>query len=351
MKIFASAPTRIDLAGGTLDLEPLYLFHPGASSVNLAITLPATVALTPRSGRSVVVAAHDRGQTLRAASAKALPAGKLPLLTAAIAHFAPTSGFTLETDCAAPAGSGLGGSSSLIVALVAAFQKWQKLSPPFPSPLGGEGRVRGNLDKEKILKIAKGIETAVIKVPTGFQDYLPALYGGLNVWHFGTDGMRREALRLRSGFLKTLERQLVLAFTGVPHFSGTNNWEIFKRHVDGNARVRRLFDRLRDNAAAMAAALRAQNLAQVARVLNRDWQVRRQLAPGVSTPTIDRLVREGKRIGVLGSRVCGAGGGGCVAFLARPGRIAAVRAWLLDQQVVVLRYKIDHRGLRVKVTP
>src|SRR3989338_2747598 len=98
MKIFASAPTRIDLAGGTLDLEPLYLFHPGSSSVNLAITLPATVALTPRSGRGVVVVARDRGQTFRAASVKMLPAGKLPLLTAAITHFPPASGFTLETD-------------------------------------------------------------------------------------------------------------------------------------------------------------------------------------------------------------------------------------------------------------
>lgn len=256
------------------------------------------------------------------------------MLTAAIAHFAPVSGFTLETDCAAPAGSGLGGSSALIVALVAALRRWRKLPQ----------------DLDAVLQTAKGIETAVIKVPTGFQDYLPALHGGLNTWHFGADGIGREALRLRSGFLKTLERQLVLAFTGVPHFSGTNNWEIFKRHVDGNTRVWRLFDRLRDNAVAMADALRAQSLPQVARVLNRDWQVRRQLAPGVSTSKIDRLVREGKRVGVMGSRVCGAGGGGCVAFLVRSGRAAAVASWLAKCRIVVLPYRIDTRGLTVRVS-
>jgi len=253
------------------------------------------------------------------------------MITAAVRHFAPMSGFTLETDCRAPAGSGLGGSSALIVVLVAAFRRWQ-----------GEG-----LDREAILKTAKGLETAVIKVPTGFQDYLPALHGGLNVWHFGPDGIRGEALRLRSGFMKTLERQLVLAFTGVPHFSGTNNWEIFKRHVDGNIRVRRLFDRLRDNAQAMAAALRSESLPQVVRVLDRDWQTRRRLAPGVSTPRIERLLRGGKQAGVAAARVCGAGGGGCVAFLVKSGRVAVVRSWLANQRVEILPYRIDLQGLRV----
>ncbi len=331
MQITASAPTRIDLAGGTLDLEPLYLFHPGASSVNLAITLPATVRLRPHRSSTVEIIAHDRRQSVRVASWKKLSVGRLPLITAAVRHFIPTSGFTLETDCRAPAGSGLGGSSALIIALVAAFRRWR-----------GEP-----LDREAILKNAKGLETAVIKVPTGFQDYLPALHGGLNVWHFGPDGIRREALRLSSGFLKILERQLVLAFTGVPHFSGTNNWEIFKRHVDGDRRVRRLFDQLRDNAQAMAAALRSESLPQVARVLDRDWQTRRKLAPGVSTPRIERLLRAGKRAGVMAARVCGAGGGGCVVFLARRGREAIVRSWLANQRIEILPYRIDLQGLRV----
>lgn len=333
MQIIASAPTRIDLAGGTLDLEPLYLFHPGASSVNLAVTLPATVRLTPHRGPSVVVTAHDRGVSFRASSWRRLPPSRLPLLTTAIDHFAPTSGFTLDTDCSAPAGSGLGGSSALIVASVAALRRWQQLP----------------LDRDATLQTAKGIETAVIKVPTGFQDYLAALYGGLNVWHFGPDGMRREELKPAASFCVALERQLVLAYTGVPHFSGQNNWEIFERHVDGNVRVRRLFDHLRDNAVAMAAALRAQNLPQVARVLQRDWVTRRQLAPGVSTPRIDRLLRTGKLAGVMAARVCGAGGGGCIALLARPGRTPAVAAWLARQRITVLPYQIDRHGLQVSV--
>ncbi len=335
MLITASAPTRIDLAGGTLDLEPLYLWHPGASSVNLAVTLPATVRLTPRKGRAVEIAARDRGVKLHAASWRGLSSQRLPLVTAAIRHFAPRTGFTLVTDCAAPAGSGLGGSSALIVALVAAFRRWQGLP----------------LDRDVTLRITKGLETAVIQVPTGFQDYQAALYGGLNVWHFGPDGIRREALRLRSGFIKTLERQLLLAFTGVPHFSGTNNWEIFKRHVDGDRRVRRLFEQLRDNAIAMRAALRAESLPQVARVLNRDWQTRKQLAPGVTTPRIERILAAARRAGAMAARVCGAGGGGCVAFLVRSGKIAAVSSLLAQQRASVLPYRIDHRGLTVRASP
>jgi len=332
MTIIASAPTRIDLAGGTLDLEPLYLFHPGACSVNLAVTLPATVRLSPRRGTAVDLIARDRRQTVRAAALRKLSDRRLPLLVAAARHFMPATGFTLVTDCAAPAGSGLGGSSSLAIALVAAFRKWQRLP----------------LNRDETLTIAKGIETSVIQVPTGFQDYLPALYGGLNVWHFGVSGIRHEPLRLSTGFMKILERQLVLAYTGVPHFSGMNNWEIFKRHVDGNQKIYNLFEQLWDNALAMASALKAQNLAQVARVLNRDWATRKKLAPGVSTPKIDRLIADGKRVGVIGSRVCGAGGGGCMALLVKTGKAEILRLWLNNKKIRVLPYNIDIQGLKLK---
>ncbi|MDD5110767.1 MAG: hypothetical protein PHI63_06180 [Patescibacteria group bacterium] len=331
-KIFASAPTRIDLAGGTLDLDPIYLFHPNASTVNLAITVPATVTLTPRPGQRVTIEAKDLHIVEAAPRWQRLSDRRLPLVIAAIRYFAPASGFDLVTKCSAPAGSGLAGSSALNVAMLAAFRTWQKQP----------------LNREEMRVIARGIETSVIKVPTGLQDFLPLLYGGLNVWHFGIDGIRREPLRLSADFLKTLERQLVLAYTGIPHFSGMNNWEIFKRHVDGNRKVVSLFDQLRDNAIAMAQALKSESLPQVARVLQKDWIARRKLAPGVSTPKINRLLAEGKRVGVLGSRVCGAGGGGCVAMLARVGKAEAVRRWISQRRILELPYRIDWKGVVVK---
>ncbi len=169
------------------------------------------------------------------------------------------------------------------------------------------------------------------------------------MWHFGPGGIRREALRLSLGFAKTLERQLILAFTGTPRFSGTNNWEIFKRHVDGNQKIYNLFEQLRDNALAMAHALKSESLTQVARALNRDWVTRRKLAPGVSTPKIDRMLREGKHAGVIGARVCGAGGGGCVAMLAKMGQLSILRRWLVHQRVSVLPYRIDRQGIVCKL--
>lgn len=334
MTIISTAPTRLDLAGGTLDLEPLYLFHKKASSVNIAITVPATVELTVRRDRRLTITSTDRRQTIAATNLKALSSRRLPLITAVVKHFAPTSGLALTAHSAAPHGSGLGASSSLMVALVAAFQRLQRQSAA----------------PDVLLRLAKTLETTVIQVPTGYQDYLAAIHGGVNAWHFGTPGITREPLRLSSRFTKHLEEHLILAYTGRPHFSGVNNWEIFKSHVNGSRRIYRLFEELRDNALAMTQALKSESLAAVARVLKRDWATRKKLAPTVSTPTIDRLLREGKTAGVTAARVCGAGGGGCVALLAEHGRTASLKAWLSRRRVPILPYRIDQKGLRVLTT-
>src|SRR6185436_9374477 len=141
----------------------------------------------------------------------------------------------------------------------------------------------------------------------------------------GVDGVRRVPLDVDPS---ELERRLVLAYTGAPRNSGTNNWEITKRHIDGDAEIFDCFERIRDTAAAMRRALLGGDWDEVGRQIDREWDNRKQLAPGVTTGTIDDVIARAKRAGATAAKVCGAGGGGCVVCYGPPEARDAVAAAL-----------------------
>ncbi len=329
MIIEASAPTRIDLAGGTVDIWPLYLFHPGAQTVNVAIDLTANCKLIPRNDRVVRLQSEDTNTTLETSLDKLLESNELELLARIVHFFQPNSGLDLITNCSAPAGSGLGGSSTLDIAVCGALNHFT-------------GR---NYSQEEILTIAKNLETQVIRVPAGVQDYYPAMYGGANSIHLEVEGVKREEITID---LAMLEQHLVLCYTGKPHFSGTNNWEITKRHIDGDKKIFDIFDRIRDITAQMRLALMAADISKVATLLDQEWQVRKELAPGVSTDTIEELIAISKQSGAMAAKVCGAGGGGCVTFITSAEKKASVSKALSEAGGQILPIKLVKQGLVVK---
>src|SRR5579872_3470299 len=223
VRIISKAPTRIDLAGGTLDIWPLYLFHEGSLTVNCAITRYASCVIeaAPKSSRRIVLASRDIGRRESFASLNALMKAKsyiLPLLAQLVRVFRPQGGFTLTTDSEAPAGAGIGGSSAMAVAISAALDR-----------LTGAG-----LSRENWIHISRDVEAIVIRVPTGTQDHYPPAYGGASAIVLVAGGERREALACD---LDELERRLVLCYTGKPRQHGINNWEVFKKHINGDRRV------------------------------------------------------------------------------------------------------------------
>ena len=169
--------------------------------------------------------------------------------------------------------------------------------------------------------MAKDVEAQVIKVPTGLQDYRPALYGGIAAVELAPGSVRRIAIDVDP---RELEARLVLCYTGEPRNSGTNNWEITKRHIDGDQHVFDCFERIRDTAAAMREALTAGDWDRVGEQLSVEWANRKRLAPGVTTAAIDDLIARAQAAGARAAKVCGAGGGGCLVAMAPPGRRAAV---------------------------
>lgn len=334
MKIEAQAPTRIDLAGGTLDIWPLYLFHEGAITVNCAITRCArcTIDVRPRrKGIELVSRDTHRGESFR--SLQALLHAKryrLPLVAQIIRYFRPRQGFALSTDSEAPAGAGIGGSSAMAVALCAALDRLT----------GAE------FNRVDWIHISRDVEAIVICVPTGTQDHYPPAFGGASVIHLEPGGERREPLRVD---LSELERRLVLCYTGKPRQSGINNWRVFQAHINGDRRVRRNLAEITAIARAMRVALERGRWEEAGRLIRSEWDFRRLNLPTISTRTIDRIIAGARRAGALGGKVCGAGGGGCVALLIEPGARARVEAAVEANGGELLPMRIDRRGVQVRV--
>lgn len=329
MHITASAPTRIDLAGGTLDIWPLYLFHTAAQTLNAAISLRAHAEVLSRDDGRIVLESLDTQQSVQAAHWSELDGeAELPLL-AHLASFFRSENVTLRTRGESPAGAGIAGSSALNVAACGALTRFHGLS----------------YTAEELLTVAMNVEARVIKVPTGVQDYRPAYYGGIAAIELRPEGVKRIGLKIDP---HELEARIVLAYTGAPRNSGTNNWEITKRHIDGDRHVYDCFERIRDAAALLRDALIRHDWNGVAQQIRLEWDARKKLAPGVTTPAIDGLIVGASAAGAQAAKVCGAGGGGCLFCVADPGAVPAVRSALISAGARVLDYHIEMEGLRVE---
>jgi D-glycero-alpha-D-manno-heptose-7-phosphate kinase len=328
VRITASAPTRIDLAGGTIDIWPLYLFHHDAQTLNAAISLRAHVELTSRTDGTVEIISEDTGRRVASDSLNDLRDDEILPLLGKLASAFGASNLTLRTRSESPAGAGIAGSSALNVAVCGALARWSG----------------GVVEPEQLLATAMNVEAQAIRVPTGLQDYRPAMYGGIAALELGPHGLKRIALDVDP---HELERRIVLCYTGAPRNSGTNNWDIMKRHIDGDRHVFDCFERIRDTAGRMRTALARGDWDQTAEHLAEEWSNRKRLAPGVTTPQIDELITRALAAGARAAKVCGAGGGGCLFCLVPPDRVPAVREALAAGGARLLDFRIESEGLRL----
>ena len=332
MKVLAKAPCRVDLAGGTLDIWPLCLYHNDAVTVNFAVDRYASCVLETRDDSKIVLRSRDMNGEESFDSIEHLCAArryKLPLLAYQLRFFRPKTGLVLETDSDTPAGAGISGSSALIIAINSALNR-----------LTGSGH-----SLERIRQISQNIESQIIRVPTGPQDYYPAMYGGVSAVELGPGGIRRQAISVD---FDELNERTVLAYTGEPRESGINNWEVIKAHIDGDRRVHRNFDRIAAIAQAMRAALEKADWEEAGGLLRQEWSHRRRNAPGITTVLIDRLVKVTRGAGAMGAKACGAGGGGCVFFLVERGAKGKVIAAIEREGAEVLPVRVAPRGVRLR---
>jgi len=335
MRIEAQAPTRIDLAGGTLDIWPLYLFHEGALTVNCAISRYArcTIDVQRASKRITLVSLDTRRRDSFTSFADLARAKsyKLPLLAHLVKLFEPKMGFTLTSDSEAPAGAGIGGSSAMAVAICAALDK-----------LTNARRSRADW-----IHISRDAEAMVIHVPTGTQDHYPPAFGGTSAIHLRAGGEFREALNVDPS---DLESRLVVCYTGKPRQSGINNWEVFQAQINGDKRITRNLAEISAIAQQLRVAILRADWNEVGCLIREEWKARRTNLPNISTPVIDNIISAARENGALAGKVCGAGGGGCVTLLIEPQARERVEAAVRGAGGEILPMRIDRSGVRVKVT-
>ncbi|MBM3471015.1 MAG: hypothetical protein FJX73_09530 [Armatimonadetes bacterium] len=332
MIVEASAPTRVDLAGGTLDIHPLYLMEEDVWTVNAAVEIPVRVRLAP-ARRGFVIVSQDLRERVESDDLDGLPSGgPLDLACRALRLSAPRHGLAVALKSAAPPGSGLGASSTLLLALLAALDRW----------------TRRRRSRDDLLATAWRLEAQSLRTLTGRQDYLAALHGGVNAIRFGADGDHVEPLLRSAAAHRALQDRLVIAYTGLPHRSGPTNWGVVRAYLEGTPETVRHLRAIAQVARAMRDALRARDLDAAGALVALEWKHRRELGPGVSTPQIEEALAVARRAGAVGGKACGAGGGGSVLILTREGAGPSCRRALRAAGFAVLPAWIAAKGLQVR---
>lgn len=312
IKIESVAPVRVDLAGGTVDIWPLYLLLPHPKTLNFGISLFAktTIEAEPSSNPSVTIESADLKKSREFSWSEILseqtqvqPELDLPvrlLRYFSQFHSNPTAlKLNLVTEAKSPAGAGLGGSSALSISIIGALWKWT--NPKEALDLEKDG--------EFLISLVRDVESQVLYGPAGLQDYYGAAFGGLQVlsWKIA----RNERQSLPVGTLKELQKRTLLFYSGKSRNSGINNWQLYKGLIDKNPDVDQKFRQICAATEEVEQALIKQDFNSVVQAVKKEWGVRRTLASGISTPEMDEAHARALKITDLAFKVCGAGGGGC----------------------------------------
>jgi D-glycero-alpha-D-manno-heptose-7-phosphate kinase len=330
---WARAPLRISFAGGGTDVPPYPQTHGGAV-LSVTIDRCATADLRPRADGDYHVESRD----LRARAAFAPDElgfnGHLDLVKAVLRDLAarrPGRGLDLTLATDAPPGSGLGSSSALVVAMLAAV-----------------GAATGRRwSPAELARTAYQVERVDLKIEGGMQDQYAAAFGGLNFIEFhGEDRVDVQPLHVPGEVLEELERSLLLAWSGQSRTDGG----ILRRQVDGvlagSAESLATLGALKALAETMRDALLGGDLATFAEGLHQGWKQKRRLATGIATPHLDELYAVGRAAGAAAGKVLGAGGGGFMLFSTPPGRRERVTQALEAAGAPCAPVRFDLRGVQ-----
>lgn len=303
--IHIKSPTRVDLAGGTLDMWPLYNFVSGAVTINLAIDIWTEVELESSGSSEIYIESKDLNLKWKFNDLnlffQALDP-KLVLFQKLISKFTITKGFKLKTSSQSPIGGGLGGSSSLVISMLKAFNQFV------------EG---GRQDPHALVHLAHNIEAEILTTPTGTQDYYPAITGGLSFLKYSATGIKQKVIDVAG---TPLVDHFLLVYTGKSHHSGLNNFEVLKSAVEKDFKVLSALKKIKRIADDMKLTLENQKWNDLPALFRQEFDARIELTPAFSSPEIEKLAKISIEAGALAIKICGAGGGGCVLIWVPPAK-------------------------------
>ena len=242
---------------------------------------------------------------------------------------------SIETFAQSPAGAGIGGSSSLLVGLCAALFRMRSLINEDPEPT-----------KEALVNIVRDIETGIIKVPAGCQDYWGAMNGGINIIDFPAGG--EKCTNLSSEWIQNQGIDLLLCYSGVSRKSGINNWDIFKRAFDGDSQILNRLQEICDISSGVSRSVIARDFNSALKGSNKEWEMRKSLWPAIETPETKKICQSAIESGASLTRVCGAGGGGVLAIFVETSLREKVSEAISKSGGEILSAGISETGLVVE---
>lgn len=331
----SKAPLRIGLAGGGTDVSPYSDLYGGAI-LNATISLYANATIEPINEKKIILQALDRNEEEQYEWTTNLPLnGKLDLLKGIYNRIQkdfgiPEQGFRLSTYVDAPAGSGLGTSSTLVVAIIGAFAEMLKL------PLG----------EYDMAHYAYEIERKDLGLAGGKQDQYAATFGGVNYMEFyNDDKVIVNPLRIKPHYLFELENNLLLYYTSTSRESAEIIKKQTKNVTDKKDSSIEAMHQLKEQSRLMKEALLKGKLDEIGKILDYGFEQKRQMAEGITNPLLEEIYDTAKKAGATGGKISGAGGGGFMIFYCPVNTKYAVQKSLEQFGGRYRRYKITEHGL------
>ncbi|MGZ3788917.1 MAG: GHMP family kinase ATP-binding protein [Bacteriovorax sp.] len=330
---FAEGSVRVDLLGGTLDLNPINVILPNVVTLNLATSLKAKVKVSAIDYNGVEIISRDYNTTDRFQASEFteenLRAGhfkNLAFIAQILNLFGLFSGVSLELESGSPPGAGLGGSSAMGVTTYSALAKYM-----------GE-----SFDRVEAIQKVNALEARILDCgPAGYQDYYPALFGGV-LGLIAKPG-RVIVEQLYSEELKrALESHLTLVYSNETRNSGINNWEVYKAFFNKDQAVRKGLTEIASLSSRALECIHQNNYEELVGLIALEGEERRKLFPGILTPSMNELCRELKSLGNhLGMKVCGAGGGGCFLITHGPSDGPMIQAMIEKYAMKKLDFAVE----------
>lgn len=332
--INTSGSVRVDLLGGTLDIPPIHLILANAFTLNLATSLKANVKIKPIEGNKIIINSLDYDSTnefllsdFNSNNFNTEFFGPLKFIAFIIHHFNLRTGYQFDLTSGSPTGAGLGGSSSMGVVL---FKSLCELT-------------KTNIDNKKIIEIVRGYESIILnKGPAGYQDYYPALFGGILALKPSVSDVHVEQL-FDKKLADILEKRITLIYSGETRLSGINNWEVYKGFFDGDKTIHNGLNDIAKLSYDAYQAIKKGHYSELISLISIEGAKRKELFPGIVSPKVETLYNNLKsELTQLGMKVCGAGGGGCFLLLHKEDEKEKILNEIkLHPKMKVLNFEID----------
>ena len=337
MQVRSTAPVRICDIGGWTDTH----FSSTGAVVNFAVDLPVHVRVQERPSEpgappSVEIHALDAGYRVEIDDVRSVEYnGALDLLKAAVVRMGVRRSLRVEVWADAPGGSGMGTSSSVAVALLAAL-----------------GRIEGlELPRHRLAELAHSLEVEELRIECGVQDQYAAAFGGVQFMEVDYPSVRQYALTLSRGFVAGLDQRFLVVHSGESRLSHDIHTKVLGALSEADASAHAALDRLRECAYGMRDALLSEDFDQMAEIMNANWEAQKALCGAITTLRIERIIEIARAAGAAGAKVNGAGGGGTVTILCAPEAKPRVRQALYQvDEVEILPCPLTFAGVRTWTT-